>query len=95
MLLEKIKIKYLERIIFGLNIIGLFSSFLLSYYNIIRISVAIMFPLIVFLGLNFCVFKNKKDNNNDAVVYFYAISFVGDLIYIMDIFFKLGRNFMK
>ena len=95
MLLEKIKIKYLESVIIGLNIICLLSSFLLSYFNIIRISVTTMFLLIVLLGLYVCVFKNSKDNNNDGVIYFYAISFVGGIIYIMDIFFKLGSNLMR
>lgn len=92
---SKFNIKDLAKILFGLNIICLFLFFLLSYFNIIFISKANLLYLIIFAFLFIANSKNNKLYNKNAGYYFCSVVFVGELFFLFQVFFKLGRNFIN
>lgn len=95
MFFNKINVKDFVKLLFGFNIICLISILLLNYYNIIRLSKFNLIYLSIFALLFICIFMNEKYYNDKAGYYFYSIVFVGDLFFTFQVFYKLGRNYIK
>ncbi len=92
---SKLEIKDIVKILFGLNIICLLMYFLLNHFNVIHISRANLLYLLIFVLLFTSIFINDKFYNKIAGYYFCATVFVGELYFLFQVFFKLGRNFIK
>lgn len=92
MILNKFKIKYIIKILFGLNILCIISFFLIRYFNVVAISSANIFMLILFLYFFTKEFSKRKKHYSNATIYFCSIAFIGELFYIGQVFFELGRR---
>ncbi len=95
MFLSKLNIKDLVKILFGFNIICLVSYFILNYFNIVSLSKTNLFYLLIFTFLFICIFMNKKYYDEKAGYFFCSIVFMGQIFFLIQIFFKLGRNFIE
>lgn len=95
MFLNNIKMEHLVKILFGFNIICIISYFLLNHFNIIQLSKSNLFTLLMFTFLFLILFFNEKDYKGNAVTYFCAVVFVGDLFFVAQVGFKLGRQLIR
>lgn len=92
---SKFEIKDLVKILFGLNIICLLMYFILNNLNVICISKGNLLYLLIFALLFISNFLNDKLYIKSDGYYFCAVVFVGELYFLSQVFFKLGRNFIK
>lgn len=95
MFIKKTRIKDIVKVLFGFNIICLGSFLLLDFFKVIPLSKSNLFYLSIFTLLFICTFMREKYYDKKESYYFYTTVLIGDLLYVMQVSFQLGRNFIK
>lgn len=83
----------LNKVIIGLTFILLFCAIVMRAFGIYpRLNIGASFTLGIFCFLSFFI---KKNVNSDSYNLFLATLIVGDAMYLLSLFFLLGRTFIK